>query len=94
MKTERIAFSTDFDKESWIYKAAIDGICMKLLHSEMLDEYEDFLGDEDPKGPSIRDQGAMLLDSIAMVSIALNQISLPSHPVAFVTPWGLVCFLR
>ncbi|HKL57058.1 MAG TPA: hypothetical protein VJ854_01560 [Sphaerochaeta sp.] len=42
---------------------------MKLLHSEMLDEYELFLDDEDPEGPSIKDQGAMLLDSIAMVSL-------------------------
>jgi hypothetical protein len=42
---------------------------MKLLHSEMLDEYEGFLDEEDPSGPSIKDQGAMLLDSIARVSI-------------------------
>jgi hypothetical protein len=70
MKTEKIALATDFDRESWIYKAAIDGICMKLLHSEILDEYEGFLDEEDPSGPSIKDQGAMLLDSIAMVSLA------------------------
>jgi hypothetical protein len=69
MKKEKIALATDFDRESWIYKAAVDGICMKLLHSEMLDEYELFLDDEDPEGPSIKDQGAMLLDSIAMVSL-------------------------
>lgn len=69
MKTEKIALATDFDRESWIYKAAIDGICMKLLHSEMPGEYEGFLDEEDSSGPSIKDQGAMLLDSIARVSI-------------------------
>lgn len=69
MKTKRIALASDFDRESWIYKAAIDGICMKLLHAEMLDEYEQFLDDEDPAGPSIKDQGTMLLDSIAIVSL-------------------------
>ncbi|HKL56875.1 MAG TPA: hypothetical protein VJ854_00625 [Sphaerochaeta sp.] len=69
MKTKNIALETDFDRESWVYKAAIDGICMKLLHAEVLDEYELFLDDEDPTGPSIKDQGALLLDSIAIVSL-------------------------
>lgn len=68
MKTGKLVLKTDFDKESWIYKAAVDGICMKLLHVEMLDEYENFLDEENPVGPSIKDHGAMLLDSISTVT--------------------------